>query len=217
MNDTAADEDKADEAAANEDTENTDSENDDKAKDDTSKAVANSTSGDGSENAYGSQSGADKRTDTHSSKTGLHIPPAILKIVLCVIFLTALIAAIVYIKRRRNILWETRLAKRVKKGRYSRAAIMINNRIYKGLGHPSKNRTDELYLANLKEKYCGPDYCGIHWDEYMRIIQKAVYSSEGITGEECFMIVETWRRLEKKDIRHNSQKNMYKNSMINKK
>ena len=125
--------------------------------------------------------------------------------------------SIVYIKRRRNILWEARLAKRVKKGRYSRAAIMINNRIYKGLGHPSKNRTDELYLANLKEKYCGPDYCGIHWDEYMRIIQKAVYSSEGITVEECFMVVETWRRLEKKDIRHNSQKNMYKNSMINKK
>ena len=114
-------------------------------------------------------------------------------------------------------MWEARLAKRVKKGRYSRVAIMINNRIYKGLGHPAKNRTDELYLANLKEKYCGPDYCGIHWDEYMRIIQKAVYSSEGITGEECFMIVETWRRLEKKDIRHNSQKNMYKNSMINKK
>ena len=82
---------------------------------------------------------------------------------------------------------------------------MINNRIYKGLGHPSKNRTDELYLANLKEKYCGPDYCGIHWDEYMRIIQKAVYSSECITGEECFMVMETWRRLEKKDIRHNSQ------------
>jgi hypothetical protein len=51
----------------------------------------------------------------------------------------------------------------------------------------------------------------------MRIIQKAVYSSEGITGEECFMVMETWRRLEKKDIRHNSQKNMYKNSMINKK
>ena len=73
---------------------------------------------------------------------------------------------------------------------------MINNRIYKGLGHPSKNRTDELYLANLKEKYCGPDYCGIHWDEYMRIIQKAVYSSEDITEEECFMIVETcvWRK-----------------------
>ena len=94
---------------------------------------------------------------------------------------------------------------------------MINNRIYKGLGHPSRNRTDALYLANLKEKYCGPDYCGIHWDEYMRIIQKAVYSSEGITEEECFMVMETWRHLEKKDIRHNSQKNMYKNSMINKK
>jgi len=130
----------------------------------------------------------------------------ILKTALCVIFLTAFTAIVVYIKRRRNILWEARLEKRVKKGRYSRAAIMINNRIYKGMGHPSKNRTDELYLANLKEKYCGPDYCGIHWDEYMRIIQKAVYSSEGITGEECFMVVETWRRLEKKDIRHNSQK-----------
>ena len=167
--------------------------------------------------AYGSQSGADKRTDAQNLKTRPHIPPVILKTSLCVIFLTALTAIIVYIKRRRNILWEARLAKRVKKGRYSRAAIMINNRIYKGLGHPSKNRTDELYLANLKEKYCGPDYCGIHWDEYMRIIQKAVYSSEGITEEECFMIVETWRRLEKKDIRHNSQKNMYKNSMINKK
>ena len=165
----------------------------------------------------GSRSGADKRTDTHSSKTGLHIPPAILKTVLCVIFLTALTATIVYIKRRRNILWEARLAQRVKKGRYSRAAIMINNRIYRALGHPSKNRTDELYLANLKEKYCGLDYCGIHWDEYMRIIQKAVYSSEGITEEECFMVMETWRHLEKKDIRHNSQKNMYKNSMINKK
>lgn len=217
MNDTAADEDKLDEDAANEDTKNTDAENDDTAKDDTSKAAANSTSGDGSENAYGSQSGADKRTDAQNSKTRLHIPPVILKTSLCVIFLTALTAIIVYIKRRRNILLEARLAKRVKKGRYSRAAIMINNRIYKGLGHPSKNRTDELYLANLKEKYCGPDYCGIHWDEYMRIIQKAVYSSEGITGEECFMIVETWRHLEKKDIRHNSQKNMYKNSMINKK
>lgn len=217
MNDTAADEDKLDEDAANEDTKNTDAENDDTAKDDTSKAAANSTSGDGSEKAYGSQSGADKRTDAQNSKTRPHIPPVILKTSLCVIFLTALTAIIVYIKRRRNILWEARLAKRVKKGRYSRAAIMINNRIYKGLGHPSKNRTDELYLANLKEKYCGPDYCGIHWDEYMRIIQKAVYSSEGITGEECFMIVETWRHLEKKDIRHNSQKNMYKNSMINKK
>lgn len=217
MNDTAADEDKLDEDAANEDTKNTDAENDDTAKDDTSKAAANSTSGDGSEKAYGSQSGADKRTDAQNLKTRPHIPPVILKTSLCVIFLTALTAIIVYIKRRRNILWEARLAKRVKKGRYSRAAIMINNRIYKGLGHPSKNRTDELYLANLKEKYCGPDYCGIHWDEYMRIIQKAVYSSEGITEEECFMIVETWRRLEKKDIRHNSQKNMYKNSMINKK
>lgn len=199
MNDTAADEDNADEAAENEDTENTDVKND------------------GSEKAYGSQSGADKRTDTQKSKTGLHIPPAILKTSLCVIFLTALTAIIVYIKRRRNILWETRLANRVKKGRYSRAAIMINNRIYKGLGHPSKNRTDELYLANLKEKYCGPDYCGIHWDEYMRIIQKAVYSSEGITEEECFMVMETWRHLEEKGIRHISQKNMYKNSMINKK
>lgn len=199
MNDAAVNEDNAYEDAADQDTENTDVKND------------------GSENAYGSQSGADKRTDAQNSKTRLHIPPVILKTSLCVIFLTALTAIIVYIKRRRNILWEARLAKRVKKGRYSRAAIMINNRIYKGLGHPSKNRTDELYLANLKEKYCGPDYCGIHWDEYMRIIQKAVYSSEGITGEECFMVMETWRRLEKKDIRHNSQKNMYKNSMINKK
>lgn len=223
MNDTAADEDNADEDAVNEDTENEDTKNDDtKNTDAENDGTANSTSsqfvsGDGSENALGSRSGADKRTDTHSSKTGLHIPPAILKTVLCVIFLTALTAIIVYIKRRRNILWEARLEKRVKKGRYSRAAIMINNRIYKGLGHPSKNRTDELYLSNLKEKYCGPDYCGIHWDEYMRIIQKAVYSSEGITGEECFMVMETWRRLEKKDIRHNSQKSMYKNSMINKK
>ena len=204
MNDAAVNEDNAYEDAADQDAENEDTENTD---------VKN----DGSENAYGSQSGADKRTDAQNSKTRLHIPPVILKTSLCVIFLTALTAVIVYIKRRRNILWEARLAKRVKKCRYSRAAIMINNRIYKGLGHPSKNRTDELYLANLKEKYCGPDYCGIHWDEYMRIIQKAVYSSEGITEEECFMIVETWRRLEKKDIRHNSQKNMYKNSMINKK
>lgn len=204
MNDAAVNEDNAYEDAADQDAENEDTENTD---------VKN----DGSEKAYGSQSGADKRTDAQNSKTRLHIPPVILKTSLCVIFLTALTAIIVYIKRRKNILWEARLAKRVKKGRYSRAAIMINNRIYKGLGHPSKNRTDELYLANLKEKYCGPDYCGIHWDEYMRIIQKAVYSSEGITGEECFMVVETWRRLEKKDIRHNSQKNMYKNSMINKK
>ena len=137
MNDTAADEDKLDEDAANEDTKNTDAENDDTAKDDTSKAAANSTSGDGSEKAYGSQSGADKRTDAQNLKTRPHIPPVILKTSLCVIFLTALTAIIVYIKRRRNILWEARLAKRVKKGRYSRAAIMINNRIYKGLGHPS--------------------------------------------------------------------------------
>lgn len=120
------------------------------------KLQPNSTSGGGSEKAYGSQSGADKRTDAQNSKKRLHIPPVILKTSLCVIFLTALTAIIVYIKRRRNILWEARLAKRVKKGRYSRVAIMINNRIYKGLGHPSKNRTDELYLANLKEKYCGP-------------------------------------------------------------
>ena len=212
MNDTAADED-----AANEDIKNTDAENDDTAKDDTSKAAANSTSGDGSEKAYGSQSGADKRTDAQNSKKRLHIPPVILKTSLCVIFLTALTAIIVYIKRRRNILWEARLAKRVKKRPLQQGSNNDKQPHLQRLGHPSKNRTDELYLANLKEKYCGPDYCGIHWDEYMRIIQKAVYSSEGITGEECFMIVETWRHLEKKDIRHNSQKNMYKNSMINKK
>lgn len=199
VNEDNADEDNADKDATDEDAENTDVKND------------------GSENAYGSQSGADKRTDAQNSKAGLHIPPVILKIALCVIFLTAFTAIVVYIKRRRNILWEVRLEKRVKKGRYSRAAIMINNRIYKGMGHPSKNRTDELYLANLKEKYCGPDYCGIHWDEYMRIIQKAVYSSEGITVEECFMVVETWRRLEKKTLDIIHKKNMYKNSMINKK
>ena len=105
MNDTAADEDKLDEDAANEDTKNTDAENDDTAKDDTSKAAANSTSGDGSEKAYGSQSGADKRTDAQNLKTRPHIPPVILKTSLCVIFLTALTAIIVYIKRRRNILW----------------------------------------------------------------------------------------------------------------
>lgn len=85
--------------------------NDDTAKDDTSKAAANSTSGDGSEKAYGSQSGADKRTDAQNSKKRPHIPPVILKTSLCVIFLTALTAIIVYIKRRRNILWEARLAK----------------------------------------------------------------------------------------------------------
>lgn len=85
--------------------------NDDTAKDDTSKAAANSTSGDGSEKAYGSQSGADKRTDAQNLKTRPHIPPVILKTSLCVIFLTALTAIIVYIKRRRNILWEARLAK----------------------------------------------------------------------------------------------------------
>ena len=204
VNDTAADEDNADEDSAdedaeNEDTENTDVKNDGTANDTTANSASNQyESGDGSEQAYGSQSGADKRTDTQKSKTGLHIPPIILKTVLCVIFVTALTATVVYIKKRRNILWEARLANRVKKGRYSRAAIMINNRIYKELGHPSKNRTDELYLANLKEKYCGPDYCGIHWDEYMRIIQKAVYSSEGITWDECFMVMETWRHLEKK-------------------
>lgn len=79
MNDTAADEDKLDEDAANEDTKNTDAENDDTAKDDTSKAAANSTSGDGSEKAYGSQSGADKRTDAQNLKTRPHIPPVILK------------------------------------------------------------------------------------------------------------------------------------------
>ena len=50
-----------------------------------------------------------------TQKTRLHIPPVILKTSLCVIFLTALTAVIVYIKRRRNILWEARLAKRVKK------------------------------------------------------------------------------------------------------
>lgn len=45
--------------------------NDDTAKDDTSKAAANSTSGDGSEKAYGSQSGADKRTDAQNLKRDL--------------------------------------------------------------------------------------------------------------------------------------------------
>ena len=79
------------------DIKNTDAENDDTAKDDTSKAAANSTSGDGSEKAYGSQSGADKRTDAQNSKKRLHIPPVILKTSLCVIFLTALTAIIVYI------------------------------------------------------------------------------------------------------------------------
>lgn len=111
MNDTAADED-----AANEDTKNTDVKNDGTANDTTANSASNQyESGDGSENAYGSQSGADKRTDAQNSKTRLHIPPVILKTSLCVIFLTALTAIIVYIKRRRNILWEARLAKRVKK------------------------------------------------------------------------------------------------------
>ncbi len=169
----------------NEDTKNTDVENDGTANDTTANSASNQyESGDGSEKAYGSQSGADKRTDAQNLKTRPHIPPVILKTSLCVIFLTALTAIIVYIKRRRNILWEARLAKRVKKGRYSRAAIMINNRIYKGLGHPSKNRTDELYLANLKEKNTadriiaestGTSTCASY--------KKAVYSSEGITGK----------------------------------
>lgn len=102
MNDAAVNEDNAYEDAADQDAENEDTENTD---------VKN----DGSEKAYGSQSGADKRTDAQNSKAGLHIPPVILKTALCVIFLTAFTAIVVYIKRRRNILWEARLAKRVKK------------------------------------------------------------------------------------------------------
>ena len=61
-------------------TKNTDAENDDTANDTTANSASNQyESGDGSENAYGSQSGADKRTDAQNSKTRLHIPPVILK------------------------------------------------------------------------------------------------------------------------------------------
>ena len=91
MNDAAVNEDNAYEDAADQDAENEDTENTDVKNDE-------------SENDYGSQSGADKRTDAQNSKTRLHIPPVILKTSLCVIFLTALTAIIVYIKRRRNIL-----------------------------------------------------------------------------------------------------------------
>ena len=147
MNDTAADED-----AANEDTKNTDAENDDTAKDDTSKVAANSTSGDGSEKAYSSQSGADKRTDAQNSKTRLHIPPVILKTSLCVIFLTALTAIIVYIKRRRNILWEARLAKRVKKSltkQKGEELMKEEDNILKKVGTENAFRVPEGYFENF--------------------------------------------------------------------
>ena len=87
MNDAAVNEDNAYEDAENEDTENTDVKNDGTANDTTANSASNQyESGDGSENAYGLQSGADKRTDAQNSKTRLHIPPVILKTSLCVIF-----------------------------------------------------------------------------------------------------------------------------------
>ena len=106
-----------------------------------------------------------------------------------------IIAVIIYINLRRQRLWEARLKLHAKRGRYSKAAIMINNRLYRDLGRFSKKNTDSQYLEALKKAYSKTDYGSIDWDEYMRIIQKAVYSRDGIDREEYIMVLEIWKNI----------------------
>ncbi|WP_455720838.1 transglutaminase-like domain-containing protein [Agathobacter sp.] len=115
------------------------------------------------------------------------------KLAAAVVVTVVLIAVIVYARLRRQSLWEARLKLHAKRGRYSKAAIMINNLIYRDLGRFSRKNTDSQYLEALKKAYSETDYGRIDWDEYMRIIQKAVYSRDGIDREEYLMVLEIWK------------------------
>ena len=138
---------------------------------------------------------SDDGTTGSGSDKNAGIVPIVWKLVAAVAGAVIIIAVVVYIKLRRQRLWEARLKLHAKRGRYSKAAIMINNRIYRDLGRFSKKNTDGQYLEALKKAYCEPDYSSIDWDEYMRIIQKAVYSRDGIDHEEYLTVLEIWKNI----------------------
>lgn len=121
--------------------------------------------------------------------------PVVWKLAAAVAVIVIITAVIVYVRLRRQRIWEAGLKLHAKRGRYSKAAIMINNRLYRNLGRFSRKNTDSQYLEALKKAYSDADYGSIDWDEYMRIIQKAVYSRDEIDREEYIMVLEIWKNI----------------------
>lgn len=141
----------------------------------------------------GIESGNDPDSSSSGKTSGVLF--MVWKLAAAVAVIVIITAVIVYARLRRQRLWEARLKLSAKRGRYSKAAIMINNRMYRNLGRFSKKNTDSQYLEALKKAYSEPDYGSIDWDEYMRIIQKAVYSRDGIDREEYIMVLEIWKNI----------------------
>lgn len=90
-------------------------------------------------------------------------------------------------RKRRQEYWNRILKRAIRNRRYSRAAKLINQRIYQRLMRKQKlqkrNLSNQDYLLLLKQAY--PEY---DWDTYMEIMRKAVYSAEELKAEEFAFI-----------------------------
>lgn len=101
----------------------------------------------------------------------------------------AAVSSVCISRKRKKERWELVLKRAIRNGRYSKAAKLINQRLYLHLLRsqkmPKKNLSNQEYLILLQQVYPEED-----WETYMKTMRKAVYSAEELEPEEFSYIYE---------------------------
>lgn len=101
----------------------------------------------------------------------------------------AVVSSVCAIQNRKKERWNRALKRAIRNGRYSKAAKLINQRLYLHLLRsqkmPKKNLSNQEYLILLQQVYPEED-----WETYMKTMRKAVYSAEELEPEEFSYIYE---------------------------
>lgn len=112
---------------------------------------------------------------------------------MCLLAAGILLALFLLIKWLRR--YQKQLLKELRSRQNRRAVCRINRRIYRGLyPHRFGMKTDADYMEKLIKRY--PSVAPSDWKEYMRIVQKAVFSREKITQEEaqfCYRLYRSYK------------------------
>ena len=118
--------------------------------------------------------------------------------VLTAAWLTCL--AVVRLLRRRTAWWE-KIREDMEKGSAGRAIKVLNRRLYKRLKRRRAGiltlRSDREYLEALCRQY--PRIPREEWEDYMEVVQKAVYSQEEIGPEQARGCYNLLRRAEARE------------------
>lgn len=151
--------------------------------------------GNGTENSNSSGSGAIDASKTSIGNIILKITIRVLKVFALIAMVLSAVFGAVYLVKRKNRLWEERIQRLVKRGRYKKAARMVNNKIFK-----MASRSKEGIIKRPKsdvdyEKLLTTVFKDIDWNCYMFVMKKAVFSNKEISKDEWMTVYHIWQKI----------------------